>query len=52
MDESVALPLRQALYAGSRELANGRVTARELRSALRDLAAALHADQPGQPTRR
>ena len=46
VDESVALPLRQALYAGSRELANGRALARPLWTALRTLADALHPDPP------
>jgi hypothetical protein len=45
-----ARPLRQALYAGSRELANGRVLARELRTALRTLADALHSG-PADPRR-
>ena len=46
VDESVALPLRQALYAGSRELANGRALTRPLWTALRALADALDGDQP------
>jgi hypothetical protein len=50
VDESVALPIRQALYAGSRELANGRALARPLWTALRTLADALQAD-PAAPGR-
>jgi hypothetical protein len=46
VDESVALPLRQALYAGSRELANGRALTRPLWTALRTLANALQPDPP------
>jgi hypothetical protein len=50
VDESVARPLRQALYAGSRELANGCAPPRPLWTALRTRADALQAD-PANPHR-